>query len=664
MEKNWWIWWWFLFCSLYHTGLFAQIIDENLIVDSIFTTLDTVDGGKEKILILHQQANYIYDFAPFTKQFLDSALHIAIAEGLDDEVAICYLNLMQFCVVNSQLDSAERHYETGINLPIVQADPVHLSDFYLVKATILKNEGNVKGAVEYFLNALSLLEQPGLVESRGDDSDKIGIDRSRCILHNNLANLYKDIQDFTSAVTHYDQSYDILLALDEKAFAGTVLMNKAGLYYDHEIYDTAYLLQVEAKQLKEAGEASKRSIAMSDLNIGSSLLGLGQYNEARHFIEGALNDFLNMENPTGLANAYVTRGDLNVRIAQYSDAIKDCESGKKLAVNAGILDLQEKACDCLYMAYKGLGNYRHALENHIQLKLLNDSLRNDANTKYITRLEMQYDFDREEEKRLVEENQAKILQREKDTRTRRILVILLILLLTSFIVGYLLYQNFQIKKKSESDLSLKNAEISKALQEKELLLREIHHRVKNNLQVISSLLRLQSRYLDDGVALDAISAGQSRVQSMALLHENLYQHDNFTGVNVQKYFDRLIEGLFSTLNVSPDRIKLEKNIAPMELDVDLVVPLGLITNELISNALKHAFDGQRSGIVNVQLYEEDQELHLWVSDDGKGMPTNFFESKSNSFGHKLIKAFAMKLKGHLEVINSNGTKVHLLIKNY
>jgi len=642
----------------------GQNTDEQSIVDSVFAVIDTIKSPKEKILILQQQANYIYDFAPFTKVFLDSAMALARAVELEEEVAISHLTLMQYHVFNANEDSSEWHYHQALLLPVVQDNPIHQSDFYMMKATVLKNQGNVKGAVEYFLNALALLEQKGLEESFEDESDQIDIKRSRCILHNNLANLYKDINDFHAAVVHYDRSYDILIALDEKAFAGTVLMNKASLYYDHSIYDTAYQLQTSAKRLKEQGEASDRSLAMSDLNIGSTLVGLGRFKEARQFIDGAMADFKEIENQAGLTNAFVTRGDLEIKMGNDRAAVRDCEEGKKLAVSAGNLDLQQKGCDCLFRAYKSLGDFKKSLENHEQLKLLSDSLRNDANTKYITQLEMQYDFDREEERRIAEEKETQILQDQKDKRNRRAFIILITLLVVSLIVGYLIYQNFRIKKKSETELSIKNEEISKALHGKELLLGEIHHRVKNNLQVISSLLRLQSRYIEDDAALNAISAGQSRVQSMALLHENLYQDDNFTGVNIQKYFDRLIDGLFSTLNISPDEIKLEKNIEPIELDIDSVVPIGLITNELITNSLKHAFDDQEFGLLKVMLYEQDEKLHLEVSDNGKGMSTDFFESKSTSFGHKLIKAFATKLKAELKVISEGGTTVKLIISDY
>ena len=654
----------FLFCLL-SIRLFSQeSFSEQKLIDSVLSRLDTIDSERDKIILLHQQANYLHDFAPFTKIFLDSALVLASKAAMPDEIAISYLNLMHYYIANSVFDSADWFFDHALELDIVSENSVLRSDFLMQKATIHKSQGNIKGAIEYFLEALTLLESPGLSQSLTSEDESFGVTQSKCILHNNLANLYNDIKDVPSAIRHYDQSYDLLISLDEKAFAGTVLMNKAGLYEDLQIFDTAYLIQLEARKLKEEGVASIRSIAMSDLNIGIALVGLNRLDEALIPINNALNTFIEVDNSDGLSNAYISRGDLRLKSGAFSAAIEDCEQGKALAFETGILDLQRKACDCLFKVYKSTGNYGKALENHEYLKLLSDSLRNNENTRFITQLEMQYIFDREEEERKIEEQAASLQQVEKDARNQLAFIVLAALLVFSIAAVYLTYRNFIIKKKSESQLSQKNDIISKALQEKELLLREIHHRVKNNLQVISRLLRLQSRYIEDDTALNAISAGRNRVHSMALLHENLYQNNNFTGVNMQRYFDRLIEGLFATLNINPGKIQLVKEIAPIDLDIDSVVPIGLITNELITNALKHAFLNQEMGILKVRLFEKGNRLHLEVADNGKGMSTDFFESKSTSFGHKLIKAFATKLHAELRVLNKGGTTVQLVISDY
>ena len=210
-------------------------------------------------------------------------------------------------------------------------------------------------------------------------------------------------------------------------------------------------------------------------------------------------------------------------------------------------------------------------------------------------------------------------------------------------------------------LRLVNGELSKTVQEKNILLREIHHRVKNNLQVISSLLKLQSGYIKDDSAIQAIAEGRSRVQSMALLHQNLYKEDNLTGVNMKEYFDNLIQGLFDTYNISDQRIVLHKNISALTLDVDTVVPLGLVANELISNALKHAFPAQSSGNLYVDLYEEGRQLIMKVRDDGTGLST---AREKEGFGTKLIQSLSQKLEANITTRSVHGTEVILRIKEY
>jgi len=125
-------------------------------------------------------------------------------------------------------------------------------------------------------------------------------------------------------------------------------------------------------------------------------------------------------------------------------------------------------------------------------------------------------------------------------------------------------------------------------------LKEIHHHIKNNLQFISALLGLQTDHVSDQVALDALQDGQDRVQSMPLIHPDLYQRDDLASVNVQEYFVKLIEGLFDSYNIHPDDITLHLEVVNLDLDVDTVVPIGLIVNELVSNCLQYAFsDGEQ-----------------------------------------------------------------------
>jgi len=151
---------------------------------------------------------------------------------------------------------------------------------------------------------------------------------------------------------------------------------------------------------------------------------------------------------------------------------------------------------------------------------------------------------------------------------------------------------------------------------------------------------------------------------MALIHQNLYQEDNPTGIEVKEYFEKLTAGLFHSYNISPDRIRLEMNIQDVKLDVDSVIPLGLILNELVSNALKHAFQPITNGTIRVTLQEQNQKLELSVNDDGAGMSQLNRQILNKSFGFRLIRVFTEKLDGELSIDSTDGTDVKLTLREY
>ena len=206
--------------------------------------------------------------------------------------------------------------------------------------------------------------------------------------------------------------------------------------------------------------------------------------------------------------------------------------------------------------------------------------------------------------------------------------------------------------------------IQSSLKEKDTLLREIHHRVKNNLQVISSLLSLQTYKTTDEKAIEALKEGQSRVQSMSLIHQNLYNEDNLTGIEMKPYLEKLIHNLIVTYNISIDKVDFQTQIESLNLDIDTVVPLGLIINELISNALKYAFPNESKGLIHVTLEEKDNLLILIVKDNGVGGINLNTVNSNGGFGFDMIRAFADNLDAEIDIINEGGTCVTLKIKDY
>ena len=179
--------------------------------------------------------------------------------------------------------------------------------------------------------------------------------------------------------------------------------------------------------------------------------------------------------------------------------------------------------------------------------------------------------------------------------------------------------------------------LKESLKEKDLLLREIHHRVKNNLQVISSLLKLQSRCAKRTACRDIFEASQRRLQSMALIHEKLYQSGNLADIDFKAYIESLGARLLAASSVPGSQITLQTEIVAAPLGIDVAMPCGLISNELISNSLKHAFPGQKKGVIEVYFGSCSHEFELVVRDDGVGLPENLDLENAETLGLRLVR---------------------------
>ena len=207
--------------------------------------------------------------------------------------------------------------------------------------------------------------------------------------------------------------------------------------------------------------------------------------------------------------------------------------------------------------------------------------------------------------------------------------------------------------------------IKASLAEKEVLLKEIHHRVKNNLQVISSLLSLQSGYINDKQTLEVFKNSQERVLAMALIHEKMYQSESLSQINFGEYINSLITSLFQSYYLKQGKVRLKTQIEEVTLDIDTAIPLGLILNELISNSLKHAFPGDKRGELRINLKEcneEEYDYTLIIGDNGVGLPDGLDVQNSGSLGIVLVNSLIRKLKGVVDLDRKNGTTFTIKFK--
>jgi two-component sensor histidine kinase len=219
-----------------------------------------------------------------------------------------------------------------------------------------------------------------------------------------------------------------------------------------------------------------------------------------------------------------------------------------------------------------------------------------------------------------------------------------------------------MKLMTEIDVRL-NAErqLTKTVGEKDVMLREVHHRVKNNLQIIISLLNLQSRYISDTTTLSAFKESQNRVRAMALVHEKLYQSTDLSTIDLNNYLTFLGDNLFQFLGMKGRGIKLTMDIHDIFLAIDTAIPFGLMINELISNSLKYAFPGGRKGEISIAIHRQDHTLNILYKDNGIGIPKDFDWRNARSMGLRLITALVDQLDGTIELDRTVGTLFTMVV---
>lgn len=209
------------------------------------------------------------------------------------------------------------------------------------------------------------------------------------------------------------------------------------------------------------------------------------------------------------------------------------------------------------------------------------------------------------------------------------------------------------------ELKRSKIELQNALKEKEMLLKEIHHRVKNNLMIISNLLELQSYYVRDKADLNVFRESKTRADSMALIHERLYQSTDLKSIDIGDYIRNLAADIFDTYVIDPDQINLMVRVDDIRLDTNTAIPLGLIINELLTNSLKYAFPNDKKGKITIELNKNDDKFTLIIKDDGIGFPSDLDYKNTETLGLELVNSLTQQVNGNMELISADGTEFRI-----
>ncbi|WP_233553615.1 tetratricopeptide repeat-containing sensor histidine kinase [Algoriphagus lacus] len=415
--------------------------------------------------------------------------------------------------------------------------------------------------------------------------------------------------------------------------------------------------------------------------VGNNLVALNRLDEAQKYFEKSIQIGEKYGFYNNLSDSYIALSDLNAQKGNFEYSLS---SGLKALKYAELLEngfMIMRSYLSLGRASNAAGNFPEAvdfLKNSIQaatpsfgdkyflsLVYLELSKALEGNKQFDKALEATRTYDQlrqevftaetnnqisnlETEMELSQKENTIKLQEAQLARNRILQVSIMIL--SGLLLGFLfvLYRIFLRKKKYSHLLEKKNLE-------KEFLLKEIHHRVKNNLETISSLLALQTSKIKNKEFQEIMEETQNRVHSMGMIHKRLYQGENMKSIEMKGFFESLGNYSIDTFDV-PNKVKFYTEMEPLELDVDWAIPIGLIVNELISNSIKYAFPDNRQGKISVKLIEKESRLLLQVADNGIGMPENP-TIHGTGFGSELIRLLTRQLDGKMTLFNQAGTKV-------
>jgi two-component sensor histidine kinase len=414
----------------------------------------------------------------------------------------------------------------------------------------------------------------------------------------------------------------------------------------------------------------------------------------------------------GTVDNYISNeklGQFYLRKGNYTKAwayLKEAESGFVVAHAAYKVSVYRLLAETEY----GRGNYKSAMDYMLKQQTASDSIFNAGKEKHMQELAFQYQTQKKEADLKIKEatikslnqqallltqktilldqaagiqqiklNQARLIADKKESdnklqkkniqflhqnarlqqrelqQAKRIRNITIVVIASFILIVVLLYRQSVQKQRSGELILQKNQMLEKLLQEKEWLLKEVHHRVKNNLQTVISLLESQAAYLKDD-ALKAMEQCQHRIYVMSLIHQKLYQSEEVKTINMPLYISEFIGYLSDSFDVS-SKIRFEQHVQEIELSIAQSIPLALIINEAVTNSIKYAFPGEKIGVITLELTETDGKVRLVISDNGIGIPATSQLKPNSTLGLKLIKGLCQDLESTFEMENTNGTLI-------
>jgi two-component sensor histidine kinase len=632
--------------------LFATTSAQNLSPDQV---ADLSETFREKALWFREMPHFNRDSTVF---YLDAA-----AALLQNSRPIQYERLANlyrditdranrshnFIVVDSLAPIGWSYYE---KIPDDQKDKVLGYDLLINWALIKIIRGEPNPGLELFVKALDLLKD----DKRPEIQLKILKDKGRFYYQYGLAEEEEiGIQYLKESMIGYQKS-----DYPEKNESLVIAYKLLSYHFENSNPDsTDYYMDRMQELLPQITNPFHHTWYY--YSMGNNLIKRNKSEEAQSYLLKTIQllEEYNLTTIDVYQFAHSRLGDIAEAEGKYDEAIAYYEIAKNASIGINTKANTASFIEKLSSLYALDRDYKTALEYYIEWAAANESIEVERNERSLRESELLLNVVQQEKELAVKKQQQYIY--------------IVVLFLGTFMLG-LLYRNYRLKQKSNQKLEVLNEELAhknilldKRNTEYELLLKEIHHRVKNNLEIVSSLLELQSSQIEDPSVQAAMLSSQNRVHSMGIIHQKLYQGENLASIEMQDYFINLGKNILDSFNAG-GKIKLECNMSKLILDVDTAISIGLITNELITNSVKYAFEGKDSGTIKISLSttgseeeKKDVELKLTITDDGIGKVKDQ-PAKGTGFGTQLIALLTRQLDGKLTYENKNGTIVSLLFK--
>lgn len=618
-----------------------------LLILSMSMTVFCVAQDSQEIARLKEKVNATNDamdkimlldtlFMKFQYSNYDSAYHyvqrmmdIAYRIKRKSSISVGHTNLGHIYKNRGQYDSSIVHHLWAAHWNRLDTFPQGEAVAYANIANVHQLKGDYDSAIVYMRKAETVFT-----------STDIRDDYLRALyqIKQNLANIYIRIGWYDNALEELESVGEWFedQQLDGSVAYVNLLKGEANLMKGD--YNSAEpLLQKAVGFYRDT--PTRRTFYIRSLLVNARLLyEKEQIDGAQSLVDTVLHNVEYISSAYDSTHIALLEGKLSLHQKYYQQALEKFQLAEKLSQQTNLNPLRTECYRLLAETYEATNNKSLALDYLKKYINLSDSVSSVEKIRLIRDMEGRFHLAQRDHQILVEKEKIKA----EKSKTLLILLIAIIVIIIS-VISYIRYRQKQaLSKRLQSTLA-----------ERELLIKEIHHRVKNNLQIVSSLLSVQKKQVHKLTPEEIINQSQNRIYTMAMIHERLYQSENLEEISIQEYFADICSYYENAYSLDELGIDIEQQIDCPNIDIDQLIPIGLVMNELILNSIKHAFDG-KPGTITISAVVENEKIEFTFADNGKGLPEDYEQKARSSLGMQLIKGLIQQIRATMEVKNVRG----------